>query len=206
MEGREETEKGLAVYWRWLPGEDAGGMRWLIVLNPDEDSARLPEWAHRVVGRGAALLLSTRGTGPGAWMQDKFPNAVERSMALLGGTVDGGRIWDVMTVAGRRAGVGGHWRAAGKGRAGILAAYAALYQPAIEGVVVVNPPASHRPRSAGEEYGPPLLNILRVLDLPEALGCLAPRTLTLVGASDSAFDRTAALYRLAGAADRLERR
>ena len=55
-------------------------------------------------------------------------------------------------------------------------------------------------------HGPALLNVLRVLDIPDALGCLAPRRLTLIGAGDAAFDRTAALYRVAGAADRLERK
>ena len=62
------------------------------------------------------------------------------------------------------------------------------------------------PQVPGGTYGPPLLNVLRVLDVPDALGCLAPRRLVLVGAEAPAFDRTAALYRLAGAADRLERK
>ena len=87
-----------------------------------------------------------------------------------------------------------------------MAAYAALYEPAIAEVVAVNPPPSHQPRSAGVAYGPVLMNVLRVLDVPDALGCLAPRRLVLVGATDAAFDRTAALYRLAGSADHLERR
>jgi hypothetical protein len=39
----------------------------------------------------------------------------------------------------------------------------------------------------------------------DELGCLAPRQLALVGARASAFDRTAAIYRLAGAADRFTR-
>jgi len=120
-----------------------------------------------------------------------------------------------MTVAGRRAVEGVRWRAAGRGRAGILAAYAALYQPAIEAVIAVAPPSSHLPGSAGSagsagaagvDYGPALLNVLRVMDIPEALGCLAPRQLTLIDTNDSAFDRTAAIYRTAGAADRFERR
>ncbi len=204
--GKETTEDGIEVHWRWAPGKDANGTPWLIVLNPDEDPAKPTEWSRGVVGGGSALLLCARGVGPGAWNRDKFPNPIERSMALLGGTVDGGRVWDIMTVAGRFAAEGVRWRAAGRGRAGILAAYAALYQPAIEAVVAVDPPASHRPRSASEEYGPPLLNVLRVMDIPEALGCLAPRQLTLIGANDPAFDRTAAIYRLAGAAGRFERR
>ena len=50
--------------------------------------------------------------------------------------------------------------------------------------------------------GPHFLNVLRVLDIPEALGLLAPdMKLTLVGknAKDKAFDRTAAIYKPAGA-------
>ena len=201
----ESTEEGIDIFWRWLPGKDQSGVRWLIVLNPEEDSAKLPEWARSVVGENPALLLTTRGMGPAPWPRDKFPNPVERALALLGGTLDGGRVWDVMTIAGRRTGAGIHWRAAGRGRSGILAAYAALYQPAIESVIAVDPPASHRPRSPGEEYGPALLNVLRILDVPDALGCLAPRPLTLIGAQDAAFDRTAEIYRLAGAANRFDR-
>jgi dienelactone hydrolase len=201
---KETTEDGIEVYWRWLPGK--GGARWLIVLNPDEDANKLPEWARSVVSSDSVLLLSTRGTGPVAWTRDTFPNPVERSLALLGATADSGRVWDVMTIAGRRAGEGVRWRAAGRGGAGILAVYAALYQPAIEAVAAVDPPESHRPTVAGGAYGPALLNVLRVMDIPEAMGCLAPRQLTLINGRQAAFDRTAAIYRLAGAADHFARR
>ncbi len=166
----------------------------------------MPAWARERVGRGSVLLLCPRGVGPGAWTRNVFPNTVERSFPLLGGTADGGRVWDVMTVARRHAGGPNGWRAAGRGPAGVIAAYAALYEPAVAEVVAVDPPPSHQPRLAGAAYGPVLMNVLRVLDVPDALGCLAPRRLVLVGVADAAFDRTAALYRLAGAAERLERR
>ena len=204
-EGRETTEEGIEVFWRWLPGRDADGPRWLIVLNPGEEAGQVPAWARDLVGSGSVLLLCPRGVGPVSWTRNVFPYAVERAFPLLGGTSDGGRVWDVMTVARRRAGGDTRWHAAGQGQAGIVAAYAALYEPAIAEVVAVNPPPSHQPRSDGEAYGPALMNVLRVLDIPEALGCLAPRRLRLFGATDAAFDRTDALYRLAGAADRLER-
>jgi hypothetical protein len=44
-----------------------------------------------------------------------------------------------------------------------------------------------------------------VLDIPEAMGCLAPRPLTLIGAQDAAFARTAAIYQVAGVAGRFIR-
>jgi hypothetical protein len=65
-------------------------------------------------------------------------------------------------------------------------------------VVALDPPVSHRD-------GPTFLNVLRVLDVPEALGMLAPTPLTLVNAQDKAFERTVQLYQRAGAAERLRR-
>jgi hypothetical protein len=85
------------------------------------------------------------------------------------------------------------------GREGILAAYAALFEPSIKEVIVIDPPKSHKD-------GPHFLNVLRVLDIPEALGLLAPTPLTIIGGNDPAFDRTAEIYRLAGAADKLTRK
>jgi hypothetical protein len=71
----------------------------------------------------------------------------------------------------------------------------------IEEVVIIDPPTSHRD-------GPHFLGVNRVLDIPEALGLLAPDVkLTFVGknAKDKAFDTTAEIYKLAGAADKFKR-
>jgi hypothetical protein len=87
----------------------------------------------------------------------------------------------------------------GQGEAGILAAYAALLRPSIRSVTIVDPPVSHR-------TGPLFLGVLKICDIPDALGALAPRPLTLINAKDPAFDRTAELYRIAGAADKLIRK
>jgi hypothetical protein len=61
--------------------------------------------------------------------------------------------------------------------------YAALFEPSIKEVIVIDPPKSHKD-------GPHFLNVLRVLDIPEALGLLAPTPLTIIGGNDPAFDRT----------------
>jgi hypothetical protein len=73
----------------------------------------------------------------------------------------------------------------------VVAAYAALFEPRLAEIVAVDPPASHRD-------GPIFLNVLRVLDVPDALGMLAPRPLTLYTVQDRAFVRTASIYTAAG--------
>jgi cephalosporin-C deacetylase-like acetyl esterase len=128
------------------------------------------------------------------------PNYMQRAQVLLGQTSDLGQVRDIIATFKY---LHSHERATpiviGAGDAGVLAAYAALLEPSIKEVVVVNPPKSHR-------EGPHFLNVLRVLDIPEALGLLAPTPLTIIGGQDPAFDRTAEIYRLAGASDKLKRK
>ncbi|MBI3465053.1 MAG: hypothetical protein HY000_18655 [Planctomycetes bacterium] len=52
-------------------------------------------------------------------------------------------------------------------------------------------PTSHRD-------GPIFLNVLRMPDIPEALGLLAPRSLRIQADQQDAFDRTAQIYRANG--------
>jgi dienelactone hydrolase len=144
--------------------------------------------------------FSPRGVWINEWTRKSPPNYVERSHALLGRAVDEGRVWDIIAaVKYLQKNKKAPRRLIGAGDVGILCAYAALLEPSIKEVVIVDPPKSHRD-------GPIFLNVLRVLDIPEALGLLAPRRLTLINAKDKAFDRTAEIYRLAGAADRLQRK
>jgi hypothetical protein len=125
---------------------------------------------------------------------------VERAEALLGRTVDAGRVWDILATAKYLKEKGkDDFPVGGVGQTGILAAYAALLEPSIQEVVIIDPPVSHCD-------GPIFLNILRVLDIPEALGLLAPKKLTLINAKDKAFDRTVEIYKLAGAGDKIMRK
>jgi dienelactone hydrolase len=168
----------------------------LIVLGPEEHpGSDTPEWAVPFVGKERVYLLHPRGR----WTTKSPPNYVERAHALLGQTADEGRVWDIastMRLLAENDEAHRPWRVMGKGKAGILAAYAALIEQDFSEVIVVDPPASHRD-------GPIFLNVLRVLDIPVALGMLAPRPLTLVHARDKAFERTVQIYRLAGAERKL---
>jgi cephalosporin-C deacetylase-like acetyl esterase len=188
------TAPGITAHWKYFPASSgkSEGQRWLIVLGPDESFDAKPDWLARVAGDAAVLLVAPRGTGPTRW-QDPAPFAIQRSFALLGRTVDSGRLEDALVVAAHVMGgnSGAKWIIAGSGQAGVIAAYAALFDPRLAEVVVVNPPASHRD-------GPIFLNVLRVLDVPEALGMLAPRPLTIHTAQPTAFARTASIYAVAG--------
>jgi hypothetical protein len=191
------TEPLIEVGYRYVPSENRSRVCWLVVLNEGEADAEVPRWAADIVGGDACVLLSPRGVGP-TELTHKPPYYFRRAMPLLGRTLDSGRVWDVMTFVagcGRRRTT---WKVVGRGQAGILGAYAALFEPKIEEVVCVHPPASHY-------SGPHFLSVLRTLDIPDALGLLAPRPLTLRGTTARAFDKTAAYYRAAGAEAKLHR-
>jgi cephalosporin-C deacetylase-like acetyl esterase len=180
------------------------GPQLLVVLNPEDEEKgdAIPEWAKPYAGGNPVRLLSPRGGVAFPWTRKNPPNYVERAHALVGRTVDGGRVWDVAATARYLAAKGEGDQAVrviGRGQAGVIAAYAALFEPSIKDVVVVDPPPSHHD-------GPYFLGVQRVLDTPDALGLLAPTPLTLVGAKDKAFDKTEQIYKLAGAADKLQRR
>jgi pimeloyl-ACP methyl ester carboxylesterase len=125
---------------------------------------------------------------------------VERSHYLLGRTVDSGRVWDLAATAAylrARHGERSPVCFAGEGGAAVLAVYAALLEPEVGGLVLFEAPGSHM-----ESTAPVLLNVLRVCDVPEAVGMLAPRSVRLLGPVQEWSQRTAALYRSAGAGDR----
>jgi dienelactone hydrolase len=181
-----------------------------VVLNPDEGIVQpeLPPTVAKLAG-SSWVYLTTRGVDGNQWTRKNPPNTMERSLVLIGQTADSGRVRDVAaSLSGRRI----HFdqlkvdpigmKLLGRRQAGIIAAYAALFVPdSVEEIIIFDPPLSHRD-------GPHFLNVLRVLDIPEALGLLAPEVkLTLIGknAKDKAFDKTAAIYERAGAKEKFRR-
>jgi len=192
--GSLTTVPGITTYWRYFAaaGSRPDAKRWLAVLGPDESIDAKPEWLAQLADADAVLLVAPRGTGPTRW-QDPAPFTIQRSLALLGRTVDSGRVEDVLAVVAQvlQGKTSTKWTLTGRGQAGVIAAYAALFEPRVAEIVLVDPPASHRD-------GPIFLNVLRVLDVPDTLGLLAPRPLTIHTAKESAFTRTASIYSMAG--------
>jgi dienelactone hydrolase len=138
--------------------------------------------------------------GETRWTRRNPPNYVERAHYLLGRTVDSGRVWDLAAIARYLKAQGGGQSPvylAGEGAAGVLCAYAALLEPDIAGVALFHPPASHMDDSA-----PALLNVLRVCDIAQAVGMVAPRPVWLLGMPAAWHNQPARLFQLAGASDK----
>ena len=194
--GSLRTEPGVNIPWNYLPATNAKSDRalWLVVLGEDESPDSRPEWLTKVAGDAATFLVAPRGSGPLRW-PDPPPYYIQRSLPLLGRTVDSCRLADVLAAAAHvlqaKRVDASQVKIIGRGSAGVIAAYAALLEPRLSEVIVIDPPVSHRD-------GPVFLNVLRVLDVPEAFGLLAPRPLTLWTSSSGAFDATTEIYRSAG--------
>lgn len=187
------TEHDILTTATRIDGAKGGKAGTILILAPGATATTPPEWTKPYLDRGPAYLVEPRGTTRFVWPKKSPPNTIERSLVLLGTTVDQGRVWDLAATARwiadndkDRA-----WTIVGRGERGVLGLYAALFEPSIAGVELVEPTSSHL-------QGPHFLSVLRVLDIPDAAGLLAPRPLRIRGAGD-AFARTAALYRAAGA-------
>jgi dienelactone hydrolase len=191
-----ESEKGIMVQFSASSRlkEPAGHIN-LLIHDSEYAGNDTPKWASPIFGDEQVYHFYPRG----GWSKKSPPNTVERSHVLLGRTVDEGKTWDVIGAAQSLAEPKKTLRVVGKGKAGILAAYAALFEPSIKEVIIIDPPKSHKD-------GPYFLNVLRVLDIAEALGMLAPTPLTIIGGNDPAFDRTEVIYHRAAAGDKLVRK
>jgi dienelactone hydrolase len=199
-----ETEPGIVCTLQRLGSHEGQKGFTYLVLNPDEKPDEAGKLWQARCPEDRLEVFFPRGSGPRAWTRKNPPNTVERSLVLLGQTVDSGRVRDIVALINSHR-VAGRVKLVGTGPAGILAAYAALFVPEasrwLSEILIADPPTTHRD-------GPHFLNVLRVLDIPEALGLLAPDIqLTLIGpsAKAAAFDRTAAIYAAAGAKDRFRR-
>jgi dienelactone hydrolase len=200
----DETEPSLVCESQFfLKHDDDEESLLAVILNSDETAGKVEDrWRKLLDYSGYISAVYPRGGGKLKWIVKNPPNTVERSLVLLGQTVDSGRVRDVIAMYEKFANRKKKARLAGQGPAGVIAAYAAvLASHKFAEVVILDPPTSHRD-------GPHFLGVQRVLDIPEALGLLAPEVkLTLVGKSamDKAFDRTAAIYKAAGAEDKFKR-
>lgn len=148
-----------------------------------------------VESQGPLAVVTTRGIGPNAWTNDEREGAqLVRRFFVVGRSPDEGRIWDVRralrVLAEREDTRGLDIVLHGRGPLAGVALYAGLFEPGVDRFELDSLPASHRD-------GPILIDVLRILDLPQAVALAYPRPVTLhrVDADDWRWPRgVAGLY------------
>lgn len=199
---RLATEPGIAIRLKAvrLPGS-APAKVWLYVNGSDIDDAP-PAWlGDCATEHDPIYICEPRGNGAARWTTKNPPNYVERSLYLLGRTADSGRILDIAAAARHLRALHGpsaEIHLAGEGASAVLSACAALLEQDIAGVTLSRLPASHM-----ENGAPALLGVLRALDIPQEIGLLAPRSVTLLQPPPEVAQTVKAIYRSAGAESKL---
>jgi cephalosporin-C deacetylase-like acetyl esterase len=127
----------------------------------------------------AVVLVAPRGIGPTRWSEVGTPadNHVKRKFALIGQTLDGQRVWDVRRALAVVRGLtdlkGQATVLVGSKESAGLALYAALLEPEVQALQLIDPPTTHA-------FGPIFLNVRRYFDMPQAVALAAPRAVEIV--------------------------
>jgi dienelactone hydrolase len=127
----------------------------------------------------AMAYVAPRGVGPTLWNQNERKQVQNRRrFYLLGQTWEGMQTWDIRRAMQAVRGVevtkaSPLWLQA-KGNLGILTVYASLFEPPAKRLDLHAMPLTHQ----GD--GPALLNVLRFLDVPQALAMCAERSQTVL--------------------------
>lgn len=166
----------------------------LYIASDGDDPASIDKMMTRV--DAVRLIVYPRGVGEIAWDRSFYRDTMRNAM-FVGQTVDSMRLADVfvaLEALRQQPGVDAQRiMTLGRGASGVLGLYAAILDPRIHQVMLVEPPSTHA-------ESPTFLNILRHTDLPEAAALLAPRHLTFFARVPDAFDYTRHMYSLYGKA------
>ncbi len=188
---------------------DEKAVRKIVLHVADETdwaAARPPAAYADAVNRGelAVLMLAPRGIGPTASTASAVDqNHQRRRYLLLGQTVDGMRVWDVCraleAIRAAKQFTGQPLVLSGVRDQAVNALYASLFVDGLAGLELHAPPASHM-------RGPDYLNVLRFLDIPQAVAMAAERQpVSLRGANPDDWSWPArAAQQLRWPADRLQ--
>lgn len=139
----------------------------ILRTNLPPDAARFARWRSELDSGKALACFAPRGVGLSVWSGDaKAQTHIRRRFMLLGQTLDGMRVWDIhraiRAIQTIPSPENRHLTLRSRREMGINALYAALFEPGVASLNLVELPESHR-------NGPDYLNVLQVLDVQEAL-------------------------------------
>ncbi len=195
------TEEGIRVTGElFLPRKGQASYPALIYMKGPEDVVYPIDYDPLLpcLGNHVVLMLKPRGVD---YPADNYKMAtMKRTAALIGSTLESMQIWDLLRaidylVDGEELKLSSI-SVYGRKNMGALALYAGALDKRISRVILDDPPSSHW-------QGPALLNILRITDLPEAAGMMAPREIVSLTPLPNAYAYTSSIYALYGKKNRL---
>jgi dienelactone hydrolase len=146
----------------------------------------------------ARVYIAPRGVGPSRWVGDRKKDThIQRRFALLGQSWDGMQVWDVcraIQVIKQTSGLeAATIRLDSDGAQAGIALYAGIFCPAVDEIHLRNPSRTHRD-------GPYFLNVLRYLDMPQAIALAFPRKVIVYDSDPAAWEWTRSVAKLFGEA------
>jgi X-Pro dipeptidyl-peptidase (S15 family) len=180
--------------WQELTSELGPAFQKALQLKkaPALDQAKSDQTRRLLESQGWAFAtLAPRGIGPTRWTtKDEkgrpIDQHIRRRFGQVGQTLDGQRVWDVrrgLAVLRTVPDLKGTplWLQGTGDMAGIVL-YASLFEPDVARLDLWHPPASHR-------QGPILLNVLKTLDMPQAVALAFPHKVRLYVKDDEEASR-----------------
>jgi hypothetical protein len=167
-------------------------------LLPAASAEEYQRWREQALAEESVLaFVAPRGVGPTAWTAAEPKRThLRRRFQLLGQTVDGMRVWDIRRALEALRSVKGLqglpvW-VRGEEQMAVNALYAALFETEVARLELSRLPRSHR-------EGPDYLNVLRILDLPQAVAMASEtRQVRLRETDPGAWEYPAAVARRLG--------
>ena len=175
--------------------DEQGWREWLATIRPGFEKELAGEALPEPDAKGFAELkqmfrqfkwgmayVAPRGIGPTAWAGDaKKQTQIRRRFMLLGQTLDGMRVWDTRRAMQalrtiRPLSDVPLWLQSERTMAGVTL-YAALFEPDVKRLDLWRLPKSH-------QEGPDFLNVLRVLDVPQAVAMAAETSQVVIYQDD----------------------
>lgn len=190
------TEEGVRVNGQLFVPRGAGLTRSaLIYLKGARDVVYPVDYDLILPALGKCLVLVLEPRGVDYPVTNYEMATIKRTAALIGATLESMQIWDLLRavdflVDDQKFDLN-TLAIYGRKEMGALGLYAAALDDRISRVILDDPPASHW-------QAPALLNVLRLTDLPEAAGLVAPRPIAWLTPIPAAYRYTTSIYALYG--------
>ncbi len=198
-----QTEPGVRIRGRLLTPKDRSAKTPLVIyVKRPGDTFYFMDMDEvlPLLGRSSLLILNPRFTEQ--TMSPVEYAGIQMTAAWTGRTSGPQQVWDILRAVDWAVTEGGFGDSSisvyGQDDMGVLGLYAAVVDGRINHVILSDPPGSHW-------QGPALLNVLRVTDIAEVAGALAPRKLTFVNRPPAEFNLAKGIYDLQGVGDQFVR-